>query len=156
MLVNLQQRLKPKDDVRRHQLTDQYRELQKSPRHQNLDAWITRWEKLYREGVELTQPIVQKDMAVQDFLRAIFDIAPDFSSFWTNTIQSVDDDNQRPDLYTIIDRFRIQRQMLGIESRSDTNPKSAVATLQGQPQKETQEKAPKNKALPPFYDTLGV
>lgn len=146
MLVNLQQRLKPKDDVRRYQLTDQYRELQKSPRNENLDAWMTSWEKVYREGIELTQPIVQKDTAVQDFLRAVYDIAPDFSSFWTNTIQSVDD-NQRPDLYTIIDRFRVQRQMLGIETRSDTNPNSASATLQEQPQpqEETQEKAPKMK-----------
>jgi hypothetical protein len=33
MLVNLQQRLKPKDDVRRYQLIDQYRGLQESPRH---------------------------------------------------------------------------------------------------------------------------
>jgi len=88
MLVNLQKRLKPKDDVRRLQLTDQYRELQKSPKNKDLNAWMTSWEKVYREGVKLSQPIVQKDTAVQDFLRAVFDIAPDFASFWTNTIQS--------------------------------------------------------------------
>src|SRR5437764_4433717 len=76
MLVNLQQRLKPRDDVRRLQLTDQYRELQKSPKNKNLDTWIISWEKVYREGIALTQPIVQKDTAVQDFLRAVFDIAP--------------------------------------------------------------------------------
>jgi hypothetical protein len=41
MLVNLQKRLKPKDDVRRLQLTDQYRELQISPKSKDLDAWMT-------------------------------------------------------------------------------------------------------------------
>ena len=106
MLVNLQQRLKPRDDVRRLQLTDQYRELQKSPKNKYLDTWIINWEKVYREGIALTQPIVQKDTAVQDFLRAVFDIAPDFSSYWTNSIQSIDDADKRPDLYAIIDRSR--------------------------------------------------
>src|SRR2546423_2604332 len=95
--------------------------------------WITSWEKVYREGIVLTQPIVQKDVAVQDFLRTTFEIAPDFSSFWTNTIQNTHDEHQRPDLYAIIDRFRIHRQILGIESRS--TPKAAFgATLQGQQQ----------------------
>lgn len=134
MLVNLKQRLKPRDDVRRLQLTEQYRELQKSPKNKNLDTWITSWEKVYREGIALTQPIVQKGIAVQDFLRTIFDIAPDFSSFWTNTIQNIDDEHQRPDLYTVIDRFRIHRQILGVESRSTTSRAAFGATLQGQPE----------------------
>jgi hypothetical protein len=81
MLVNLRQRLKPRDDVRRLQLTDQYRELQISPKSKDMDAWMTSWEKVYREGVKLAQPIVQKDTTVQDFLRAVFEIAPDFASF---------------------------------------------------------------------------
>ena len=69
-------------------MTEQYGELQKSPKNKNLDMWITSWEKVYREGIVLIQPIVQKDVAVQDFLRTTFEIAPDFSSFWTNTIQN--------------------------------------------------------------------
>jgi hypothetical protein len=81
ILVNLQKRLKPKDDVRRLQLTDQYRQLQKSPKNKDLNAWIISWEKIYKEGVKLSQPIVQKDITVQDFLRAVFEIAPDFASF---------------------------------------------------------------------------
>jgi len=133
MLVNLQNRLKPKEDVRRLQLTDQYRELQKFPKNKNIDAWIMTWEKVYREGIALTQPIVQKDTAVQDFLRAVFELAPDFSSFWTNTIQSIDDINRRPNLYDIIDRFRVQRQILGTgSSKSDPSRYALAATLQGQ------------------------
>jgi hypothetical protein len=135
MLVNLRQRLKPRNNVRRLQLTEQYRELQKLLKNKNLNIWITSWEKVYREGIALTQPIVQKDIAVQDFLRAVFDLAPDFSSFWTNTIQNIDDEHQRPDLYAVIDRFRIYRQILGVESRSA--PRAAFgATLQGQQQEE--------------------
>ena len=40
-LVNLQMRLRPMDDDRRLQLTDQHRELQKSPKNKDLDTWIT-------------------------------------------------------------------------------------------------------------------
>ena len=129
MLVNLKQRLKPRDDVRRLQLTEQYRELQKSPKNKNIDTWTTSWEKVYREGIALTQPIVQKDVAVQDFLRATFDIAPGFSSFWTNTILNTDDERQLPDLYAIVDRFRIYRQILGVEWRSATSKAAFGATL---------------------------
>jgi hypothetical protein len=88
MLVNLQRRLKPTDDIRRLQLTDQYRQLQKAPKNKDLDMWLLNWERIYREGVKLSQPIIQKDTAVHDFLRAVSEIASDFASFWTNTIQN--------------------------------------------------------------------
>ena len=133
MLVNLQNCLKPKEDVWRLQLTDQYCKLQKSLKNKNLDSWLMNWEKVYREGIALTQPIVQQDTAVQDFLRAVFDLTPDFSSFWTNTIQSIDDVNKRPGLYDIIDRFRVQRQILGTSASKSGSSRSAfAATLQGQ------------------------
>jgi hypothetical protein len=158
MLVNLQKRLKPKDDVRRLQLTDQDRELQKTPKNKDLDAWINSWEKVYREGVKLSQPIVQKDTAVQDFLRAVFDIAPDFASFWTNTIQNTPQsttqsttqgtsttEDARPDLYTLIDRFRVQRQILRTEAKSSS--RSVFPTsLQGQQQGQ-QEAKPTPKCI---------
>jgi hypothetical protein len=38
MLVNPRKRLKTKEDVRRLQLTGQYRQLQKSPKNKDLDA----------------------------------------------------------------------------------------------------------------------
>jgi hypothetical protein len=80
-------------------------------------------------------------VAVQDFLRATFDNAPDFSAFWINTIQNTDDERQRPDLYAIIDRFRIHRQILGVESKSATPRTAFGATLQGQ-QQEARPKSP--------------
>ena len=40
MLMNLQQRLKPTDDIQRLQLTDQYRQLQKSSKNKDLNAWL--------------------------------------------------------------------------------------------------------------------
>jgi len=59
MLVNLQKWLKPKNDVRRLQIIDQYRELQKPPTNKKLD-----------------DKIIDKHGAVQDFLRAVSDIIP--------------------------------------------------------------------------------
>ena len=99
------------------------------------------WEKVYREGIALTQPIVQQDTAVQDFLRAVFDLTPDFSSFWTNTIQSIDDVSKRPSLYDIIDRFCVQYQILGTStSKPDSSYSAFLATLQGQ--SEARSKSP--------------
>jgi len=147
MLVNLQQRLKPTDDIRRLQLTDQYRQLQKSPKNKDLDAWLLSWERVYRESSKLTQPIVQKDTAVQDFLRAVSETASDFASFWTNTIQNnpptttinilgeIVTTDTRPDLYTVIDRFRIQHQILRADSNKSSSNRSAFSSsLQGQEQ----------------------
>ena len=126
-------------------MTDQYRQLQKSPKNKDLDAWLLSWEKVYKESVKLTQPIVQKDTAVQDFLRAVFEIAPDFASFWTNTVQN-QTEADRPDLYSIIDKFRVQRQILKADS-TRSNPRSAFpASLQGQEQGQEQgqrKQAPK-------------
>jgi len=157
MLVNLQRRLKLTDDIRRLQLTDQYRQLQKSPKNKELDTWLLNWERTYREGIKLSQPIIQKDTAVQDFLRAVSEIASDFASFWTNTIQNnppttttnaqgeIITVDTRPDLYTVIDRFRIQRQILRADSAKLSSNRSAFPTsLQGQEQGQQQQKqAPK-------------
>jgi vacuolar-type H+-ATPase subunit I/STV1 len=133
MLVNLQKRLKPKDDVRRLQLIDQYRELQKPPTDKNIDSWLLNWEKVYKEASELDDKIADKHSAVQDFLRAVSETAPDFASFWTNTIQSQDDLEKRPDLYDVIDRFRTQRQILGTGNKSGSSHAAfaTAATLQG-------------------------
>ena len=89
--------------------------------------------------MKLTQPIVQQDTAVQDFLRAVFEIAPDFASFWTNTIQNCAEAD-RLDLYTIIDRFRVQRQILRTEMDRFSSQSAFPATLQEQQQGQQQEK----------------
>jgi len=121
--------------------------LQKSPKNKELDTWLLNWERTYREGIKLSQPIIQKDTAVQDFLRAVSEIASDFASFWTNTIQNnppttttnaqgeIITVDTRPDLYTVIDRFRIQRQILRADSAKLSSNRSAFPTsLQGQEQ----------------------
>jgi hypothetical protein len=106
----------------------------------------------------LTQPIIQKDIAVQDFLQEVSETASDFTSFWTNTIQNnpptttvnalgetVTTDT-RPDLYTVIDRFRIQWQILRTESKSGSRsafPTSLQGQEQGQEQGQQRKQAPK-------------
>jgi hypothetical protein len=95
--------------------------------------------------MKLTQPIIQKDTAVQDFLRAVLETASNFASFWTNTIQNNPSTttinalgetimvDTRPDLYMVIDRFRIQRQILQIDS-TKSNSESAFSTSQQEKQ----------------------
>jgi hypothetical protein len=118
--------------VKRLQLIDQYRDLQKPPNSKNIDSWLLNWEKVYKEASELDENLINKYNAVQDFLRAVFDLAPDFASFWTNTIQSENDIEKRPDLYETIDRFRTQRLILGTGKKSGSLYNAFATTLQGQ------------------------
>src|SRR5205823_5596785 len=70
---------------------------------------------------------------------------PDFASFWTNTIQNQTEAN-RPDLYSIIDKFQVQRQILKADSTKLSSRSAFSASLQGQEQGQEQgqrKQAPK-------------
>jgi hypothetical protein len=71
MLTALKLRVAPLDRVRCLELIQQYRELQKAPRAQQIDGWLLKWERTYTEAVKLALPNVQDDRATYDFLQAI-------------------------------------------------------------------------------------
>ena len=126
--------------MKRLQLIDQYRDLQKPPTSKDIDSWLLNWERVYKEASELDENLINKHNTVQDFLRAVSDLAPDFASFWMKTIQSENHIGKRPDLYDTIDRFRTQRLILGTGKKSGSSHNAFAATLQGQEGAEPKKK----------------
>ena len=83
VLVALRQRVAPTDRARKLELSQRYGKLKKAPRSQNIEAWLQTWEQTYTECKQLKIPIVEDNLPLYDFLNAVADIAPDFSSVWT-------------------------------------------------------------------------
>ena|SRR2546423_1238615 len=86
MLVELQKRFKPTDQLRELDLANRYQKLKKPPKSQDLDTWLQSWEKTYHECDKARLPDVQSGRATRDFLRAISSIAPEFAIYWRNDI----------------------------------------------------------------------
>jgi hypothetical protein len=49
MLVELQKRLKPTDQLRELELSRKYNKLKKTPKNQDITEWLYTWEKVYYE-----------------------------------------------------------------------------------------------------------
>jgi hypothetical protein len=49
MLIELQKRFKPTDQLRELDLANRYQKLKESPQSQDLDTWLQSWEKTYHE-----------------------------------------------------------------------------------------------------------
>jgi len=45
MLIELQKRFKPTDQLRELELTNRYQKFKKPPKSQDLDVWVQTWEK---------------------------------------------------------------------------------------------------------------
>jgi hypothetical protein len=71
MLIQLQKRLQPTDQLRELDLSAKYQKLKKAPKAQDLDTWLRNWEKVYHECNKINLPDVQGIRAVRDFLRAV-------------------------------------------------------------------------------------
>jgi len=81
MVVELQKRLQPTDQLRELNLSTKYQKLRKAPKAQDLDNWLRNWEKVYHECTKIDLPEVQGTRAVRDFLRAVSTIIPEFSTY---------------------------------------------------------------------------
>ena len=80
MLLELQKRLKPTDQLRELELSRRYAKLKKTPKNQDLTEWLYTWEKVYHECHKINLPDVQQGRAVRDFLTAIAPITPEFAA----------------------------------------------------------------------------
>jgi hypothetical protein len=86
MLMELQKRLQPTDQLRELDLSAKYQKLKKAPKAQDLDTWVQNWEKVYHECNKIKFPDVQGICPVRDILRAVATIIPEFSTYWINDI----------------------------------------------------------------------
>jgi hypothetical protein len=80
MLVELQKRLKPTDQLRELELSRKYSKLKKTPKNQDITEWLYTWEKVYHEYHKINLPNVQQERAVRDFLSVISPIISEFAA----------------------------------------------------------------------------
>src|ERR1700722_7650401 len=82
MLVALQRRLKPKDDVRRRELINKLIKLRDHPKSRQVDEWLQDYEKTYRDDVKERIPDFSREYVVQGFLQAISKLNPEFATYY--------------------------------------------------------------------------
>jgi hypothetical protein len=139
MLIELQKRLQPTDQLRELDLTDEYQKLKMTPESHNLDNWLRSWEKTYYKCTKVNLPDVQGVRAVRDFLRAVATIIPEFSTYWINNIAKAQDQNV-PDLYRMVELFRDHRRHLTTEEGQISHSIFATTVQGQQPQEGNNEK----------------
>ena len=132
MLIELQKRLQPTDQLRELDLTARYQKLKKAPKGQDLDTWLQNWEKVYHDCNKINLPDVQGTRPVRDFLRAVATVIPEFSTYWINDIAKTQGQNA-PDLYRIVELFRDHRRHLATQ-KGQISQSAFSTTFQGQPQ----------------------
>ena len=112
VLVALRTRVAPTDRARKLELSQRYGKLKKAPKSQNIEAWLQSWEQTYTECKDLKLPVIEDNMPLYDFLQAVSDVAPDFSSVWTINLEQMESDNKSlPDIYWIISLFRDHQRL---------------------------------------------
>jgi hypothetical protein len=138
MLIELQKRFKPTDQLRELYLAVKYQKLKKPPKSQDLDTWLQSWERVYHECDKAKLPDVQLGRANRYFLRAISTLAPEFATYWRNEIAKEKRRGQTAlSLDSLVEEFRDHRWHLGMEN---DQPRDS-AFFQGQ------EETPKRKCL---------
>jgi hypothetical protein len=114
MIIELQKRFQPTNQLRELNLSTEYQKLKTAPESQDIDNWLRSWEKTYHHCTKINLPETQGTRAVRDFLRTVSSIIPEFSTYWVNDIAKTDGQDV-PDLYQMMEPFRDYRRHLAVE-----------------------------------------
>jgi hypothetical protein len=139
MIIELQKRLQPTDQLRELNLSTEYQKLKTAPESQDVDNWLCSWEKTYHHCTEINLPETQGTRAVRDFLRAVSSIIPEFSTYWVNDMAK-EDGQDAPDLYRMVELFRDQRRHLAVEKGYVSQSAFTTTFQDQQPQEGDHEK----------------
>jgi hypothetical protein len=137
MLIELQKRLQPTDQLRELNLSTEYQKLKIAPESYDLDNWLRNWEKTYHKCTKINLPDVQGTRAVRDFLRAVSTIIPEFSTYWVNDMAKAGCQDG-PDLYRMVELFRDHQRHLAIE-KGHVSQLAFTTTFQDQDQDQDQQ-----------------
>ena len=106
VLKALKQRVAPTDRARKLELSQRYAKLRKAPKSQNIEVWLQSWEQTYMECKDLKLPIVEDNLPLYDFLHAVSELTPEFSSVWTVNLETMEEENKSlPNIFHIISLF---------------------------------------------------
>lgn len=125
MLVKLQKRFSPTDEAREWEVIQRYRKLMTSPHNRAIEPWLQDWEKTYDDCRRLELPDTDGNRPARDFIYAVDNIEPGFTSYWRNRLH---ESKIELDFHEIIQKFREYR-IESPERRFADN--TAFSTFQG-------------------------
>ena len=134
MLRALKKRVAPTDRARLIELSHKYHKLLSIGRSQNLEIWLQQWEKTYTDGQELGLPEIANQRPLYDFIEAVSDLEPGFSTFWRGEINKLlykGKHHKLPDLFGLIEVFRNQRRE-SLAKKGKTSHSAFSASFQEQ------------------------
>lgn len=149
MLQALKKRVAPTDQARLIELSTKYQKLLKIGRNQSLEVWLQHWEKTFTDGTKLGLPELAQHRPLFDFIKAVSDLEPDFSTYWKGEINKRLHNrklHKLPTLFDLIEVFRNQRRE-SLAEKGKSSHSAFPTTFQGQPvEKESKNKKDEKKA----------
>ena len=82
--------------------------MRRPPQSISIDAWISKWESIYSEAIQLEIGEVRDPLRpLYDFIEAISTISPYFTEIWHEKLAEKQEKNEPiPSFYTITKKFR--------------------------------------------------
>jgi len=144
LLIKLRSRFRPSDIGRRNELIQQYRQLQKTPKDQNIESWLQQWERTYQKCQEINLWQAHGDQPIWDFLKAIEPLSPSFHSIWFHKLMgNLDPEVPTIDMFHLIETYRQYRaQSLTLDRKASHS--AFPATFQGLSQDESHQQPKQN------------
>ncbi|KAF2726513.1 hypothetical protein EJ04DRAFT_599421 [Polyplosphaeria fusca] len=119
-----------------------YRDLQKHPKHGNLDSWFNNWITTCNTGIEAEVPCFLNDLPLWDFIKAVDNLYPAWGALKTTEYVQKKDANQKG--YTTIDALVSEfSQLYHLKKPVQSNIGTFSATLEVA---EPEKKNGKNKS----------
>lgn len=81
MLKALQKRVASIDQAKLIKLSNKYQKFLKIKQTQNLKLWLQYWKKTFTNGTKLELPELAQHRPLFDFIKAVLDLKPDFSTY---------------------------------------------------------------------------
>jgi hypothetical protein len=145
MLTALKLRVAPSDRVRRLELIQQYRELQKAPRAQPIDGWLLKWERTYTDAVKLALPDIQDDRATYDFLQAVKGVNSQYAATHEVLIsKKIKKNEQILTVYNAVADYRNHLRLNRVTTKSSSH--SAFASFNREQQSKSTERKQESSA----------
>ena len=112
-------------------LIRRYHAMRRPPQSMSIDAWISKWESIYIEAIQLEiGEVLDLSRPLFDFIEAVSTISPYFTEIWHDKLTEKQEKNEPlPPFYTITKKFRDSIKLN--QTKESKRLKIAHATLQG-------------------------
>ena len=131
ILSRLKTKLAPTNEARKRDLIRRYHAMRRPPQSISIDAWISKWESIYIEAIQLEiGEVLDLSRPLFDFIEAVSTISPYFTEIWHDKLTEKQEKNEPlPPFYTITKKFRDSIKLN--QTKESKRLKIAHATLQG-------------------------